>query len=532
MKTPIPLLLFFSLFASSAIGQNRSTIDLYGGGIIGETTWLDMENLQPQIPVFAAFGATGGHNASLVAISGDLDDLLWVRDLYQGRFFHLGNADANGNLSYDLVIPDVPGMDASRLFIQTLTYDSSFSSGPDMFDSVSNLVLLKPAYEGYWRNHEESLPASAHQAHAIQMTTARGGALQVLITGGGNSLFQESSHKFETTDLAYQWDTTLQRMNPLPNMTEQRAGHSATPLGNGRVLICGGMHYAGPDNNGYRTEVTNSVEMWDSEMWAFVPMPPMSEPRAFHQAVLLDDGRVLVIGGSRGFGNDSALDSFEQTLASGMRTTEIFDPFQGTWNQGPNLPEKNVGGRAIKDAGGAVLLAGGINSQGAAQKVVYRFDPQATYVNQVAMMNVPRAFFSMVLLRDNRVFIAGGYEGSIGSLISLNSTELFDPGSQTFSVSTPLPESIAFGTAVQGILGNDMVYITGGSSENRSGTGTTLMTFNPGNESTASGRTSNQDHGGGIVVMVGNGGIGVVSGAGSTPGFNTSDGESMAPVGE
>ena len=76
MKTPIPLLLFFSLFASSAIGRNRSTIDLYGGGIIGETTWLDMENLQPQIPVFAAFGATGGHNASLVAISGDLDDLL------------------------------------------------------------------------------------------------------------------------------------------------------------------------------------------------------------------------------------------------------------------------------------------------------------------------------------------------------------------------------------------------------------------------------------------------------------------------
>ena len=83
----------------------------------------------------------------------------------------------------------------------------------------------------------QSLPAAAHQAHAVEMTTARGGALQVLITGGGNSLFQESSHKFETTDLAYQWDTTLQLMNPLPNMTEQRAGHSATPLGNGKVLI-------------------------------------------------------------------------------------------------------------------------------------------------------------------------------------------------------------------------------------------------------------------------------------------------------
>ena len=57
-----------------------------------------------------------------------------------------------------------------------------------------------------------------------------------------------------------------------------------------------------------------------------------------------------------------------------------------------------------------------------------------------------------------------------------------------------------------------------------------LMTFNPGNESTASGRTSNQDHGGGIVITVGNGAIGVVSGAGSTPGWGQAEGESMAPM--
>ena len=532
MKTPIPLLLFWALFASGLMAQSRSTIDCYGGAIIGESMWADIENLRPQTPVFAAFGATAGHNGFLVAISGDLDDLLWTRDLYQGRFFYLGHSDVNGKLSFSRVIPDVPGMDQVKFYIQALTYDSSFSSGPDMFDSISNLVLCKPAYEGEWRDHEESLPASAHQAHAIQMTTARGGALQVLITGGGNILFQEPSVKFETASLAYQWDTTLQRMNPVPDMNEDRAAHTATLLQDGRVLISGGMRYAGPDNNGYRTEVTNSVELWDPEMWAFVPMQPMNEPRAFHQAVLLDDGRVLVIGGSRGFGGSGAISSFEHALASGMRTTEIFDPVQGNWQQGPNLPEKNVGGRAIKDGGGAILLAGGINSQDTAQDVVYRFDPQATYVNQVATMNVPRAFFSMVLLRDNRVLVAGGYEGSIGSLTSLDSTELFDPGSQTFSISTPLPEPIAFGTAVQGILGNDMVYITGGNSENRSVTGTTLMTFNPGNESTASGRTSNQDHGGGIVVMVGNGAIGVVSGAGSTPGWGQAEGENMAPMGD
>lgn len=532
VKPPIPLILAWALLASGALAQNRSSIDLYGGGLIGETTWVDIDNLRPQMPVFAAFGSSGGHNATLVNISGDLDDLLWVRDLYQGRFFYLGEADTSGALSYNLVIPDVPEMENANLYIQALTYDSSFSSGPDMFDSVSNLVLLKPSYEGEWRDHEESLPAAAHQAYAIQMRTERGGATKVLITGGGSALFQEAASKFETTDQAYEWDTTLQMMNPLPNMHEERAAHTATQLQDGRILITGGMHYAGTDNAGYRTEVTDGVEIWNPETWSFEQLPPMNEPRAFHQAVLLNDGRVLVLGGATGWGTNHVLHAFDQTVASAIRSTEIWNPTTFQWTQGPNMPTTNIGCRAVKDPAGAILVAGGINQQNQVHPLVFRFDPQATYVQEVGQMKAPRAFFSMVLLRDNRVFVAGGYEGDATNLFAIKSTELFDPQFQAFEFSTPLPEAIAMGTAVQGILGNNMVYITGGTNENVGlVSGTTMMTFNPGNESTASGRTSNQDHGGGIVIMVGNGAVGVVTGAGSTP-WGQAEGESMAPMGD
>jgi hypothetical protein len=87
-------------------------------------------------------------------------------------------------------------------------------------------------------------------------------------------------------------------------MINARAGHTATLLTNGNVLVSGG-------HNGSGSTLT-AVEMFDPARGNFVPAGSMSVGRESHTATLLGDGRVLITGG-----DDGGI-----TLAS----AELFDP--------------------------------------------------------------------------------------------------------------------------------------------------------------------------------------------------------------
>ena len=83
-------------------------------------------------------------------------------------------------------------------------------------------------------------------------------------------------------------------------MNQSRAGHTATLLGDGRVLIAGGRD-------------DKSSELYDPESGQFVEGPEMVEARSGHSATLLPDGTVLIAGG---------WDPDYKPLSS----AEIFDP--------------------------------------------------------------------------------------------------------------------------------------------------------------------------------------------------------------
>ena len=77
-------------------------------------------------------------------------------------------------------------------------------------------------------------------------------------------------------------------------LTEPRVYHTATKLDDGRVLIAGSkglgtMSMPGPP--------IGSAEIFDPEMGDWVSTAPMSKGREHHEAVLLGDGKVLVTGG-------------------------------------------------------------------------------------------------------------------------------------------------------------------------------------------------------------------------------------------
>ena len=74
-------------------------------------------------------------------------------------------------------------------------------------------------------------------------------------------------------------------------MSEARAGHTATALADGRVLIAGGRTSAG---------VTSSFELYDPASGVSTVAGALSLPRVHHAAARLIDKRVLIVGGSDG----------------------------------------------------------------------------------------------------------------------------------------------------------------------------------------------------------------------------------------
>ncbi|MDC8450938.1 MAG: hypothetical protein LV473_21650 [Nitrospira sp.] len=116
---------------------------------------------------------------------------------------------------------------------------------------------------------------------------------KVLIAGG-----QRSSHGGVILNNAELYDPTTQTFEALTStMTSIRAGHTATLLSTGKVLLTGGYDFLSsatlPTGN-----TLNSMELYDPTAQTFTAITAtMDTSRAFHTATALADGTVLLIGG-------------------------------------------------------------------------------------------------------------------------------------------------------------------------------------------------------------------------------------------
>lgn len=139
-----------------------------------------------------------------------------------------------------------------------------------------------------------------------------------------------------------------------------RIGATATLLNDGRILILGGARVKAGAATWFRAEDLEEVfadaEVYDPRSGQFLSVEPMTRPRAFHQAVKLSDGDVVVLGG------------YTQDPGAAPRldwTVEVFDPVTGTFR----ASEKGIvppGGRALFTAAllgqnsKFILIAGGL----------------------------------------------------------------------------------------------------------------------------------------------------------------------------
>ena len=175
----------------------------------------------------------------------------------------------------------------------------------------------------------------------------------------------------------------------LGSLVDVRQGASATMLDDGRVLVAGGSNASGLLANAEVVSADGST----------VAVAAMNMARTGHTATKLKDGRVLITGGSIAGGAATA-------------TAEIFTPWSGAWTPvSMTVARRHHTATLIKGESGLVVIAGGENAGGVLSSVEV-FDPAAgAFAPLAAAMSSARTRHAAAPLPDGQVIVIGGSTG-------------------------------------------------------------------------------------------------------------------------
>lgn len=177
------------------------------------------------------------------------------------------------------------------------------------------------------------------------------------------------------------------------DLKESRSAHTAVVLQDGRVFTAGGRGVA----FNFGTGRVQSAEFYDPAMGEWALTDEMSRERNSIALAVLPNGKVLVAGGSGGGSAQYA-----------TKSAEVWDPATGRWTAtgDTNIPREEVATVVLED--GRVLVIGGIDDTFIPLKSVETYDAATGKWTLVASMEVARNNHTATLLQDGRVLVVGG----------------------------------------------------------------------------------------------------------------------------
>jgi hypothetical protein len=287
----------------------------------------------------------------------------------------LSQLDANGEGTATSPIPNDPSLAGLRVSAQAIG-----GFGPYY---ASNLVRVTVQERGTFA---PSIGAPTVPIQGGGIVVEDGGSF--LFAGGSGPVAQRYSSRTEEWDLA---GATF----------GVGLFGQATGLPDGRVLFTGGI-------DPLTQLATNAAALYDPATQQTTTLT-MLQPRAGHGASVIGNGLVLITGGLQSFNLADPLSIF-----SGLtNTSEFFDPATGTFSAGPNMLEARALHTQSTLSTGDALVAGGLSvipfiNLPTVSATAYRYSPGASTFGLPATMSGGRFLHSAAALDDGKVLLVGG----------------------------------------------------------------------------------------------------------------------------
>ncbi len=280
---------------------------------------------------------------------------------------------------------------------------------------------------------------------------------RVLVVGG-------QDRKLTPLASAELYDPETAKWSLTGSMSVPRREHSTVVLADGRVLAMGGL-----DEN---RKALASAEIYDPQTGEWAPVANMDVARRGHRALLLSDGRVLVFGGRQ--------ISVRLLESDSLQMVETFDPASGEWTNAADMKVGHIGLEAVVLQDGRVLVTGGMTTAGAETASAVQsdssgedagatgrsprtsgpemYDPTAGEWSQSGFARATMSH-TLTLLDDGLVVQAGGFGGVAAA--GVPNIELFDPRSDEWGTGPPMADGRMFHTAT--LLKDGKLLLIGGT---------------------------------------------------------------------
>jgi hypothetical protein len=225
-------------------------------------------------------------------------------------------------------------------------------------------------------------------------------------------------------------------------MNSVRASHVAVLLQDGTVLLAGGS------TGGATSTAISSAEIYNPLTQAFAALATgMTAARTDLTGTLLTNGQILLAGGYGSAG-------------SSLPSAEIYNPVGHSFTATPPMVFAHAQHTATLLPNGQIAIIGGVDSTSSAGNKIELFDAVAVTFTASSAVLTPTARDAQnaILLPDGRVLIDGGLDSSLNVL---NSAETFNFVASTSSPTGGMQFARVAATAT--LLANGTALVAGGT---------------------------------------------------------------------
>jgi hypothetical protein len=405
---PLTFSLAAALLAAPALAQNLSLDRI--GGALGGTVSFPLQGLPTEAYVVLLDIVEQPTTLPALGVTLDItDQFAWFS--FSAPTF-AGVTSATGAATATVGIPNDPFFAGFVFSLQAIA-----GQGPYR---VSNLVRLTAQAPGTFvpALNQPLVPIAGGSAAAAPDS-------ELLFIGGSGPIAQRYKSRTE------EWELAGASLGV--GVLSQ-----TTALPDGRVLFTGGLDLT-------TGQPTTTASIYDPATQTTTALT-MAFPRAGHGASLMGNGKVLVTGGLAAFDLTNLL-----ALFNGIQsTTEIFDPATNTFAPGPAMLEARALHTSTTLTNGQVLIAGGLTlipiiNLPTVSATAYRFNPTTGSFGLPSLFSGARFMHTAAPLTGGRVLLVGGLTLDLSTfLTTLNPLDLIVGTRTDCQVFTP--GILGFGT--------------------------------------------------------------------------------------